>query len=252
MEQSLVIIDRLSVLGEGREKIRGLSLVIQRSDNVVIFGPERSGLTTLSSILLGIDTEYEGNAYYKGRIIKDFDYIERHGHKRDIGYLHGDYGLMSNMNVEENISLPLEYHSELSSAEIGEIVDGLILDFGLNHCRTLRPIQLSGSEIFRTAYARSIIMDPDFLIIDHAFMDHAAIGLLPVFADLEKRRKDPHKATLFFTYHPKFFLDFADRFIMFYKGTVVFEGERETFLESDNPYLTQFLRASRWGPMDLD
>ncbi|MBN1532801.1 MAG: ATP-binding cassette domain-containing protein [Spirochaetes bacterium] len=251
MDQALVVIENLTVDGEGRAPLTDLSLRVDPGDSMVVFGPEGAGLGSLVAVLLGIDNEYRGKVYYKGRSIKDFNYIERHNHKRDIGYLHGDYGLLSNMSVEENISLPLEYHSELSADEIELIVDSLVENFGLGRCRKLRPIAMTGSEIFRTAYARAIINNPDLLIVDHAFIDHASINIIPVSDNMRRRKVDPNKATLFFTYQPQIFLDFADEFIMFYKGGMVFRGDRGAFLESENPYLRQFIQASRQGPMEM-
>ena len=233
------------------EYISNITFSLEAGDNLVIFGPENSGMTKLFNLIIQADPEYEGAILYKDKSTKTLDYFEKLMHKRDIGYVHGDYGLLSNMTVEQNISLPLEYHSNLSRSKIKEQVGAIIYDLKLDHCKNLRPIDLTGSEILKTAFARAMVMDPDLLYIEHAFKSHCPLNIRRIADFLIDRSERPDKSLIHITYYPQDYIDISDSFIMFFKGEIVFSGGREDFLNSDNPYLIQYKNNSIKGPMAI-
>jgi ABC-type transporter Mla maintaining outer membrane lipid asymmetry ATPase subunit MlaF len=155
------------------------------------------------------------------------------------------------MTVEQNISLPLEYHSNLSISEIKEQVGAIISVLRLDHCKKLRPIDLSGSEILKTTFARAVVMDPDLLYIEHAFKSQCPLNIKHVTDFLIERSGRSDKSLILITYYPQDFIDISDSFIMFFKGEIVFSGGREDFLNSDNPYLIQYKNNSIKGPMAI-
>ncbi|MCL2155457.1 MAG: ATP-binding cassette domain-containing protein [Leptospirales bacterium] len=229
--------------------IDNITFSLKEGEHLVIFGPENSGATKLFDLIIQANPKYEGDIFYKGKSTKTLDYSEQLMHKRDIGYVHGDYGLLSNMTVEQNISLPLEYHSDLSASKIKENVESIISELNLVHCKKLRPIDLTGSEILKTAFARAIVMDPDLLYIEHAFKSQCPLNIKPVTDFIFKRFERHDKALILITYYPLDFIDISDSFIMFFNGKIVFSGGREDFLNSDNPYLLQYKNNSIKGPM---
>ncbi|MCL1865346.1 MAG: ATP-binding cassette domain-containing protein [Spirochaetes bacterium] len=231
--------------------INNISLSLKAGDSLVIFGPEASGMTKLFDLIILANPEYEGDILYKGKSTKTLDYFEQLMHKRDIGYVHGDYGLLSNMTVEQNISLPLEYHSHLSAAEIREHVESIIYILNLDRCKNLRPINLSGSEILKTAFARAIVMDPDLLYIEHAFESHCPLNIKSITDFLSKRSERSDKSLILITYYPQNFINISNSFIMFFNDEIVFSGGREDFINSDNPYLIQYKNNSIKGPMAI-
>jgi len=249
MDDCLLKIDNLSCTREGVCRLKNISFSCNRGENMVFFGPEDSGMDTLVSFILDLDRDYEGSIYYRGRMLSEFDYTQGLKYKTGIGYLHGDYGLISNMTVEDNISLPLKYHSNLTVDEIKKVVNRAVDELNLDQCKKLRPIDLSRSEILRTAYARSIIMDPDLLIVEHAFEGQCPVNILSFTESLEKRAAHEGRSTFIVTYHPEQFIEQSDRFVMFYRGRIVFSGNRRDFLESDNKYLIQYKNVAPHGPM---
>lgn len=247
--EALLEVKDLVFSQNGVTLLDGISFSLYRGDNIAFFGPEGSGLVELVSILLGFEDSYGGDVRYGGRLLREFDYAERHYYKREIGYLHGDYGLISNMSVQQNISLPLEYHSRMSSEDIQKRVASLIDALNLDHCKKLRPVDLSPSEVLRTAYARSIAMDPDVLYIEHAFESQSLVNIRTFLDNLKMRVRQPDKAVLFVTYEPEKVIDLVDRYVMFFNGRIVFEGDRGDFLSNRNAYLRQFRQGDGQGPM---
>ncbi len=229
--------------------LNDISLSLKRGDNLLVFGPESSGITNLFDLIVRTDSGYEGEVLFKGESLKTLDYFGQLMHKKEIGYVHGDYGLLSNMTVEQNISLPLEYHSKLSAVEIKKHVGKIIYDLNLDHCRKLRPFDLTRSEMLKTSFARSLVMDPDLIYLEYAFEDQCPLNVKTMMKILNERSQLPDKSLVIITYYPWNFIDISDSFIMFFNGRIVFKGTKEDFLNSDNPYLLQYKNKSIEGPM---
>lgn len=229
--------------------LRDISFSLKRGDNLLVFGPESSGTGNLFDLIVRTDTGYEGDVIFQGKSLKSLDYFGQLMHKKEIGYVHGDYGLISNMTVEQNISLPLEYHSKMPAADIKKHVGEIIYELNLDHCRKLRPIDLTRSEMLKTTFARSIVMDPDLLYMEYAFEDQCPLNVKTMMNILIERSKLPDKSLVIVTFYPWNFIDISDYFIMFFNGRIVFSGGREDFLKSDNPYLLQYKNKSIEGPM---
>lgn len=250
---SETILDIVDVTYEvhGMTTLRDISISLHRGENITIFGPEGCGMASLSEIIINLNTAYEGEIYYKGNLLKDLDYLERLNYKKDIGYVHGEFGLLSNMTAEQNISLPLEYLSKKSADDIRKITNRLIYELNLDHCKKLRPVDLTRSEILKTAYARAIALDPDFLFMEHALENHCHLNIITLMDHLRERSKREEKSLLTVTYRPEKFIDISDKYIMFFNGRIVFQGSKEDFINSDNPYLVQFKNNSIEGPMPI-
>ena len=231
--------------------IDDITFNLKEGESLIIFGPENSGMTNLFDLIIQASPEYEGDIIYKGKSTKSLDYFEQLMHKRDIGYVNRDYGLLSNMTVEQNISLPLEYHSTLSVSKIKEHVESIISLLDLDHCKKLRPMDLTDSEVLKTVFGRAIVMDPDLLYIEHAFKINCPLNIRQIHDFLIKRSEQSDKSLVIITYYPQDFVDISDSFIMFYDGSIVFNGGRDDFINSDNPYLIQYKNNSIKGPMEI-
>ncbi|UWD47274.1 ABC transporter ATP-binding protein [Clostridioides difficile] len=146
--------------------LRDISLQVTKGEFVSIMGQSGSGKSTLLYILGGLDTPTSGNVYMNGTDISHFNddkmsIIRR----RNIGFVFQFYNLIPNLNVEENIMLPLlldgkkmnDYKNQLN--EILEIV-------GLSDRRKHTPRELSGGQQQRVAIARALIGKPEILFAD--------------------------------------------------------------------------------------
>ncbi len=250
MDESKIIleVEDLTSIQEGVEHLKNISFSLERGKNIVFFGPENSGLNILFPVIMGFQP-FSGTVKYKGKHVLNFDYIEQHNYKKEIGYLHRDLGLISNMTAEKNIALPLEYHSEMSTQEIKEYVDRLIFDLNLDYCKKFRPVDLSNSESLRTAYARAVVLDPDILLVEYAFESQSPMNVHSFRDILKQRALSPEKSNIFISFEPENFLDMADYFIMLFNGGIVFQGDREDLISSENAYLKQYRERSFSGPM---
>lgn len=245
----LLRVESIDYADESGAACRGVSFSLDRGENLVIFGPEGSGAEIICPLIAGTVVSFDGEIFFKGRSVESYDYFERHTYRKELGYLQRSYGLINNMSVEENIALPLRYHSRMSSSEIDSHIDRLIDELGLGHCRGLRPVALSWSETLRTAYGRSVALDPDLLLIEHALEGQCLFNSQHFLSALGHRCLRDDRSIIIVTYEPERFVDYSDRFMMLYEGSIVFSGSRSDFIERQNDYLDQYMRSAPDGPM---
>jgi len=243
--------DDVSCQGDNSISLVDFSFTLLEGENLVIFGPENSGISLICPLIAGARTDFEGSILYRGSSVKDFDFLAMHNYRTRLGYLQAGYGLINNMSVAENISLPLKYHSSLTVNEVETRVTELITELRLDHCKNLRPVDLLKSETLKTAYARAIALDPDLILLEHALETQCLINAQTYLTSLRKRTFCQGCAVVVVTYEPERYADFADTFIMLYMGNKVFHGDRGAFLEQKNPYLKQYMQASLHGPMRI-
>lgn len=146
--------------------LKDVSLQVMKGEFVSIMGQSGSGKSTLLYILGGLDTPTSGKVYMNGADISHFN-DEKMSiiRRRNIGFVFQFYNLIPNLNVEENIMLPLlldgknlkDYKNQLD--EILDIV-------GLTDRRKHTPRELSGGQQQRVAIARALIGKPEILFAD--------------------------------------------------------------------------------------
>ena len=146
--------------------LKDISLQVMQGEFVSIMGPSGSGKSTLLYILGGLDAPSSGQIMLNGTDISKFDDEKMSRIRRQkIGFVFQFYNLIPNLNVEENIMLPLlldgkkmgNYKKQLD--EILEIV-------GLAERRKHTPRELSGGQQQRVAIARALIGRPEILFAD--------------------------------------------------------------------------------------
>jgi phospholipid/cholesterol/gamma-HCH transport system ATP-binding protein len=248
-ETELLKVENLTYKSEKNDLLIDISFTVNKGENTIIFGPEDSGIETICPIIAGLINGYQGEIYFKGKSIKSFNYLETHDYRKELGYLQRDYGLINNMSVFENISLPLKYHSKLSSSEIEEIVNTKIKGMNLEHCKNQRPVNLKRSEKLKIAFLRSIVLAPDLLLLEHSIEGQCLFNIQGFFNALNIESLLGTKSFIFVTYDPKMFVNLANKFIMLYKGNIVFSGSQADFSSADNHYLQQYLFSLSDGPM---
>ncbi|EOE7231504.1 ABC transporter ATP-binding protein [Clostridioides difficile] len=146
--------------------LKEVSLQVMKGEFVSIMGQSGSGKSTLLYILGGLDTPTSGKVYMNGADISHFN-DEKMSiiRRRNIGFVFQFYNLIPNLNVEENIMLPLlldgknlkDYKNQLD--EILDIV-------GLTDRRKHTPRELSGGQQQRVAIARALVGKPEILFAD--------------------------------------------------------------------------------------
>lgn len=148
------------------EVLRDVSLRVMPGEFVSIMGPSGSGKSTLLYILGGLDTPTGGRVLLNGSDISSFGDEKMSGlRRRSIGFVFQFYNLIPNLNVEENIMLPLLLDGQ-KMERCKDRLDRILDMVGLSDRRRHTPRELSGGQQQRVAIARALIGNPGILFAD--------------------------------------------------------------------------------------
>lgn len=147
--------------------LKSLSLDIEHGDFVMIMGKSGSGKTTLLNILGFLDSFDDGNYIFSGENVTNLSEIERsHFRNKNIGFIFQQFHLINNLNIYQNIELPLLYDNRLCKKErIKKVKDNLDM-VGLSDKINQFPNELSGGQQQRISIARALINDPQLIFAD--------------------------------------------------------------------------------------
>ena len=146
--------------------LKDISLQVMPGEFVSVMGPSGSGKSTLLYILGGLDTPTRGHVLLDGMDISRFgDEKMSRIRRQKIGFVFQFYNLIPNLNVEENIMLPLLLDGKKAGGYKKEL-DRILEVVGLSDRRRHTPRELSGGQQQRVAIARALIGSPEILFAD--------------------------------------------------------------------------------------
>lgn len=145
--------------------LKDLSFHLDDGDFLIIAGPSGSGKTTIMNLLIKDVIPTAGDIIYKGDSLKDLPGRKLPEHRRKIGVVFQDYRLLSDLNVWENIALPLSIIGKPES-EIESRVTDLLNLVDLTDKALMFPKQLSGGEAQRVSIARALATGPSLIFAD--------------------------------------------------------------------------------------
>jgi len=146
--------------------LRGVTLSFEEGDYAAIVGPSGSGKSTLLNILGCLDIPTSGSYYLGGQDVSRLSDAQLSDlRSRRLGFIFQSYNLIQQLNVVENIEVPLYYQGwpERQSLERAVFLAGAV---GLGNRLFHRPAELSGGQQQRVAIARALANDPLIILAD--------------------------------------------------------------------------------------
>ena len=198
--------------------LREVNLNSEQGQYVAIMGPSGSGKSTLLNLLGCLDKPTTGNYFLNGQdvsVLDDSELSKIRG--KEIGFIFQSYNLIAQLNVMENIELPMFYQGS-SPAVSAERAEELAVMVGLGDRLKHRPFELSGGQQQRVAIARALANDPVVLLADEPTgnLDSASgAEILTILDDLHKRQK-----TLIVVTHDESIAQRAQRIIHLLDGRI--------------------------------
>ena len=153
----------------GSEKVeilKDINLTVEKGSFNSIMGPSGSGKSTLLYLIGGLDKPTTGTIKINGKELSTMkDQAESEMRRRDIGFVFQFYNLIPNLNVEENIMLPILLDGK-KKKDYREDLEEILRIVGLTERRRHTPRELSGGQQQRVAIARALINKPDIIFAD--------------------------------------------------------------------------------------
>ena len=148
--------------------LRGVDLDIGDGDYLSISGPSGCGKSSLLSILGLLDTPTSGQYLIEGQDVSGLSVNDRAAiRNQKIGFVFQSFNLIDELNVYDNIALPLRYREPaMAASEIKRRVIDSLEKVEMSHRLSHRPNQLSGGQQQRIAIARGLVGDPAILLVD--------------------------------------------------------------------------------------
>ena len=184
-------------------------------------GPSGCGKSTLLSILGLLDNPTEGNYFLDGVNVASFNESQRNSlRKGKIGFVFQSFNLIDELNVYENIELPLLYMG-IGSSERKRKVNEAMERMGISHRSKHFPNQLSGGQQQRVAIARAIVVNPKLILADEPTGNLDSKNGKEVMTLLGELHKSG--TTIVMVTHSQHDASYADRVINLFDGEVVTE-----------------------------
>lgn len=139
---------------------------VNEGEFVAIMGPSGCGKSTLLNILGLLDNPCEGSYKLAGTEVADLKERDRTQiRKGQVGFVFQSFNLIDELNVEQNVELPLKYVG-VPKKEREQRVEEMLRRMGLSHRAKHYPNQLSGGQQQRVAIARAVITNPKLILAD--------------------------------------------------------------------------------------
>jgi putative ABC transport system ATP-binding protein len=199
--------------------LAGIHLEIKSGEYIAIAGPSGCGKSTLLSILGLLDSPTEGKYTLNGKAVADLPLSERaRVRNREIGFIFQSFNLIGDLNVYENVELPLTYRG-MKASERKERVMNALEKVGMAHRAKHLPSQLSGGQQQRVAVARAVGGAPSILLADEPTGNLDSKNGEAVMELLRELHRAG--ATICMVTHDPRFARHADRTVHLFDGRIV-------------------------------
>ena len=199
--------------------LNGVSIDIHDGEFVAIMGPSGCGKSTLLNILGMLDTPTDGTYWLEGREVSKLKEDDRTAYRRGkIGFVFQSFNLIEELNVTENVGLPLGYlgvKGEERRKRVAETLERM----GITHRASHYPNQLSGGQQQRVAIARAVVSRPGLILADEPTGNLDSKNGIEVMELLRELNREG--TTVVMGTHSQRDASYADRIINLFDGQIV-------------------------------
>lgn len=199
--------------------LKDISLKVTAGEFLAIVGPSGSGKSTLINIIGFLDNHFDGHYQFNKQEIGRLNQRQFASlRNQKVGFVFQNFKLITNLNVGENIALPLLYAGKRRD-EINERIEAALDKVGLTGFSSKMPKNMSGGQQQRVAIARAIVANPNFLIADEptgALDSHNSADIMQLFTDLNRELG----TTIIMVTHDDHLAQMCDRIVKIKDGQI--------------------------------
>ncbi len=209
---------------DGNEKVKNVSFSIENDGDIIcLLGPSGIGKTTILRTIAGLEKINKGEIFLKGKLLSSKDYHQE-PENRNISLSFQDNCLFPHYNIEKNIKIAVDKNKNKKKKIIPEFLIKLL---DLNHVLKKFPHQISAGEAQRVSLARSLVSEPDLLLLDEPLSNIDQSFKEDIQIQLKKILKNLKITTIVVTH---------DSYEAFYLGNKCGIILNESLKQFDDPY----------------
>jgi lipopolysaccharide export system ATP-binding protein len=212
-----------------RKVISSVSFKLEQGEVVGLLGPNGAGKTTCFYMVVGLIPVDGGQILIGGIDASKYGMHERA--KLGLGYLPQEASIFRKLTVKENIMAVLELRKDLSSSEKSNRCLELLEELNVEHVKNQLGISLSGGERRRVEIARSLAMEPKYILLDEPFAGVDPVSVI----DIQKivyHLKSKNIGVLITDHNVRETLGICDRAYILNAGTTLTEGKPEQIISN--------------------
>lgn len=215
-----------------RTVVNDVSVELKQGEIVGLLGPNGAGKTTTFYMIVGLIKPYAGKVFLEDKEITNEPMYKRA--QMGIGYLAQEASVFRQMSVEDNLYSVMQFKKDMTKKQRHEKLESLLDEFGLQHVRKNKGIQLSGGERRRTEIARALAVDPNFILLDEPFAGVDPIAVEDIQRIIAKL-KQKNIGVLITDHNVNETLSITDYDYLLFEGKVLMSGIPEEL--SENPHV---------------
>ncbi len=223
--------------------VNGISLEIERGEFFALVGPSGCGKTTTLRLIAGFEDPTSGDILLSNRSVASL-----RPYQRDVSTVFQNYALFPHLTVAQNVAFGLERRvPRLSGAVIRQKVGQILSLVQLSGKESRLPSQISGGERQRVALARSLVLEPQVLLLDEPLSALDPKLRKQMRSELKNLQRRVGIAFLFVTHDQEEALSLSDRMAVMNEGSLEQIGTpRKLYLQPASRFVAEFLGEVNW------
>jgi phospholipid/cholesterol/gamma-HCH transport system ATP-binding protein len=224
-----------------QQVLNDLNLTIPSGQTTVIIGRSGGGKSVLLKHIMGLIRPDSGEIWVDDEEINHLKEKELYRVRKRFGMLFQEGALFDSMTVGENVAFPIREHKKMAHRDLVKLVGEKLALVGLSGVEMKMPSELSGGMRKRVALARAMALDPDIMLFDEP-----TTGLDPILtASIDRLIMDTQQrfnmTCVVISHDIQSVFRIAHKITMLYEGKIVEEGTPDTFRQSSNAIVREFL-----------
>lgn len=230
MKRNILKMENVSKSYKGRTVLNSISIYVEEGEIVGLLGPNGAGKTTTFKCLLGFVKPDNGRVMMNDEDITNLTVYERA--KKGISFLPQESSIFRDLTVWENLVMFLEFQ-DLTQQQIKAKAQELLEEFNIEYLKNQKASTLSGGERRRLEIARSLIINPSFLLLDEPFAGVDPVSVKEVNS-LIKKLISRDIGVIITDHNVRETLKITDRAYIIAHGTVIAHGKPQEIVENED------------------